>query len=223
MSYSVPMAEIAWKILPRIASYIAKRFIFEVELAEGNNPSISVFFETARVRYKLLIKTHGSPKFARKKARFPQVKNLGEITKKAVSPVALGEIEGLKLKFCTDEMPANTDVELFVDFDVRVDGKKLVAMNFTRDINCMTRENPEIEVLAHNNCSFPLEQILLEIDKSPDFQINDVDITILDPASHNLLAQIDNKSIIKGGDKIKWVTCLTPEQSLLFRIVPVIN
>lgn len=223
MAFSVPIAELALKFLPRIISYVAKQYVIDVDLAKGNNPTISVFYDTASIRYKLLLKTHGSPKHARKTVRFPQVKTLGEIIKKAVSPVTLGEIEGLKLKFCTDEMPANTDVEMFVDFDVRVDVKRLVTMKFTNSLTSITSGSPEIEVLATSNCDFPLEQIRLEVDKSPDYNVDDAKVEILDRTSHNWLADIEPKSVTKGDDKIKWVTRFGPHDSLLFKVIAVAN
>ncbi len=126
MSITIPLAEIAWKTLPRVVAYMSKQYFIEVKLAAGDNPCISVIHDTARIRFKLLLQTHGSPKRARKKVKFPRVKSLGLITKKAVSPISLGEIEGLELILCTSEMPASTDIELFVDFDVRVDEKNLL-------------------------------------------------------------------------------------------------
>jgi hypothetical protein len=219
------VAEIAWGILPKVASGlakpIAKRFLIDVEFEKGNNPTISVAFDTARIRYKLMLHTHGFPKY-QPKVKFPHVRSLGEVRKKAASPSGLGEIDdSMRLKLFKDELPANTDIEMFVDFDVRIEAKRIITMDFQEGQTCVTKENPEITVLVTNSCDFPIEQILLDVDKSTIFRIRDARVLILDKTSHNPIREIDAGSVRKGDDQIKWVTSFGPHEALLFKVLTV--
>jgi hypothetical protein len=219
LALSIPTAEIVWKVLPTLsvwtAKTIAKRFIIDIS-EEGKYPSISVFHENAQIRYKFLINTHGIPKYS-KRVKFSKVLSLGRVTKKIVTPPNFGEIDGsMKLKLFTDEMPANSELSLFVDFDLEIDPRNFVRMNF-RGSESITPSNLEIEVLAASNCDFTLEQIRLEVSKSTNFKIKDALVLILDKTSHEIKGHIEG--VIKNDDGIRWITHLDPHESILFRVV----
>jgi hypothetical protein len=218
LSFTIPVAEIILTFGPKIAARIAKMYVVDVE-NEGETPSINVFYENAQVRYKFLVRTHGKPKYP-KKVRFPKVSSLGEITKKVVTPSELGEVDGsMELKLFKRKLPVEDDFEIFVDFDIAIDPKKLVTMQFREANKCITANCREIEVLATSNCDFPLEQIRLEVGKSPDFQAQSAKVIILNKTSHNWLSEIESRSVINGADKIKWVTRFGPFESLLFKVI----
>ena len=220
MAFAVPPPEISWKILSKTVSAIVKRLRIDVEL-EGttDNPSTIIVQDTARIRYQLMVRTHGSPKF-QPKVVFAKAKNLGDLVKKAVSPSGLGNVDdSMRLRLYTDELPSNTDIPLNVDFEIRVDCRDFITLDFPEHKEILTRDNLEIETLITNNCAFPLEQISLSISKSVDLQVQNIRVLILDRASHNQIGEVDPRCIRKGDDCIKWATSFRPRESLLFRLV----
>jgi hypothetical protein len=221
LAFPLPPADISLEILTKIAKVIAKRFVIDVEPFETKNPSVTVVYDTAIVKYQLLLRTHGIPKY-HAPVRFTKVRSLGDVMKKAISPSGLGEIDNaMRLKLYTDEMPSNTDVILDVSFEVRVDANRLVTMTFPRDASLKVT-SAEIEVVATSNCSFPLEQIDLKVKKATDFQPKEIRITILDKTSHNPKEDVSPRCISKEDDYVKWITSFPPHESLLFKVVGIV-
>lgn len=220
MAFPLPPAEISLEILTKIAKVIAKKFVIDIEPYETKNPSVVVVYDTAIVKYQLVLRTHGIPKY-HAPVRFTKVRSLGDVMKKAISPSGVGEIDNaMRLKLYNDEMPSNTEMILYVNFEVKVDANRLVTMTFPRDTS-LTVTSSEIEVVATSNCSFPLEQIDLKVKKAPDFQPKDIRIMILDKTSHNPREDVSSRCISKGDDYVKWITSFPPHESLLFKVIGV--
>lgn len=211
---------IYWSLLSRIAVKFINRLKIDVTFEKSpKNPYIIVAYDTARVRYQLVVRTYGWPMW-QPDVNFAKIKTLGNVVKKAVSPSSLGEVNGsLRLKLYKSEIPAASEFSLNVDFEIRINTEDLVSMDFSEDRKILDRSNTEIEVLCTNNCDFALEQIFLKVKKDPTFQIDNPKVFILDKSSHQKLSEVNPIAIKKGEEYIKWLTRLDSRESILFKVV----
>lgn len=178
-----------------------------------------VAYDMARVRYQLIIRTYGWPKI-QPDVVFTKVKGLGKVVKRAVSPSGLGEVNGsMRLRLYKNEIPSNSEMPLNVDFEIEINPRSLVSMDFSENQNIVDENNPEIEILCTNNCDFPLEQILLAVRKSTSLQSENPKVFILDKSSHRVINEVNSIAIKRGDDYIKWLTRFNNQESLLFKIV----
>ena len=216
----IPEPTIFWGLLGRICVEIINRFKIDVRFEKTpKNPFIMVAYDTARVRYQLIVHTHGWPK-SQPTVVFTKIKSLGEVIKKAVSPSGLGEVNGsMQLKLYKNELPSKSEIPLNVDFEIRINTESLVAMDFSENREILDENNTEIEVLCTNNCDFALEQISLTIRKDPRFQTGNPKVSILDKSSHQVKSEVNPMAIRTGDDYVKWITGFEPRKSLLFRVV----
>ena len=215
-----PPPSIYWGLLSRGIVKIINRLKIDAEFVESpHNPFITVAYKIARVRYQLVVRTHGWPSIP-PQIIFTRIKGLGEVKNKAVSPSGLGEVNGaMRLKLFKNELPSKSELFLNVDFDIEIDTQDLVTMAFSEDQKTIDENNTEIEVLCTNKCDFPLEQIALAVRKTSSFQTPSVKVFMLDKGSHQVGDEVNPMIIKKGDDYIEWTTRFDRQESVLFKVV----
>ena len=219
----IPIPSISWGTLSKFAYkailYFGNRLKIDVEFDQGpKNPFIIMSYEMAQVKYQLTIRTHGLPKL-QPNVIFTKIKNLGDVVKKTVSPSSIGDVNGsMRLKLYKSELPSDSAIPVDVNFEIKIDSRRFVTLNFSRGQDTLSESNTEIEVLCTNECDFDLEQIMLKVKKDRNLQIKDLKIFVLDKITHNKQKKINARAIIKGDDEVKWLTRLGEKESLLFKL-----
>ena len=215
-----PPPSISWKLISSGITQIINRLKIDVDFEKAPyNPFITVAYDIARVRYQLIVRTHGWPRI-QPEVIFTRIKGLGEVKNKAVSPSGWGEVNGsMRLKLYKNDLPSSSELFLNVDFDIKINTDDLVTMVFSEGRETIDENNTEIEVLCTNTCDFPLEQIVLVVRKASSFQATNVRVFILDKSSHQEKGEVNPMAIKKGDDYIKWTTRFDRQESLLFKVV----
>jgi len=215
----LPIPSIVWALGNKILSYIIKRIVIEVTFDRTPiNPTIKVVRDVALVKYRLAVRTHGWPR-KYPQVTFYKVKGMGKILKKTVSPSNFGEINGsLRLKLYTHEIPSQSEIPLYVDFEVKVDLESIINEEYLGH-GILDRSHSEIEVLCSNNSNFPLEQVPIVVRKDENEQLSSARVFVIDRTSHNVISELYSRAIRKGDEYIKWYTSFQPNESILFKVV----
>ena len=214
-----PIPSIVWTIGSKIISYIIEKLKIDITFEKtARNPTIKVVRDTALIKYQLVICTHGIPK-KYPKVTFSKVRGMGELLKKTVSPSNFGEVDGsLRLKLYTHEIPPDSEINIYVDFEVKVSLEHIINKDYM-GANVLDSAHQEIEVLCSNNFNFPLEQVPVVVEKNERENLSSLRVLIIDRRSHNVIEELDSMATRKGDEYVKWYSSFKPNESILFKVV----
>jgi len=214
----IPLPNITWTILKELYTSIMNTTKIDIQfIKDDNNPSIKIVQNIVMLKYKLLVETHGAPLFY-PNVYFSHFKGIGIVNKTSLTPSTIGEIDSsFKLVIHKDELPARSQIHLYVDFEIQINPIEYYKINFLNS-DKLDRAHPKCRILCSNDNNFPLENIPIEISKDYSQSLSDVKIFVLDSKTHKKLDEVDPIAIRKGDEYIKWYTSINRQESILFLI-----
>lgn len=216
----IPIPSIVWPLLNKMATWIYNRFKVDIEFEQNQkNPEINIVTETAYLKYKLIAKTYGMPKFY-PRVIFSRVRSFGSIKKKTLYPNTLGHVdESLLLKLNTHELPSESEIDIDINFEIDVNVNRFIILNYLSSSEILDSNNNSMRLHILNNNIFPLEQIHIIINKEVNYSYSSLVINVIDNITNQPIGQINNGVIRRGDEYIKWPVSIPPNDSIIFEII----